>query len=52
VSAMKRWNPFRWIQNVGLSELVTTHGMQQELEAIADRRGWEPSGCASPHRAA
>jgi hypothetical protein len=50
---MKRWNSFtRWIQSGGLfTESVTGHGMRQELEAIADRRGWESSRSGSSDRA-
>ena len=51
---MKRQNPFiRWIQKVALpTESVTSHGIQQELEAIVDRRGSESSRSASSGRSA
>ena len=51
---MKRRNPFsRWIQKVAMStESVTAHGIQQELEAIVDRRGSESARSTSSHRTA
>ena len=51
---MKHRNPItRWLQQVVMStESVTAHGMQRELEAIADRREWESPRSASANRAA